>query len=88
MTYRVLGALPFVALAAVLIALIATAVWHEDVGAQEPYQSPCVVSWEENDGDSTLCILTEQAARMEHCVSSATYSPKLGERKTPVTCTP
>jgi hypothetical protein len=61
---KVLGIMPFVALAAVLVSLLATAVWHEDREAS--YQSPCVVSWEENDGDSTFCILTERAATMEH----------------------
>lgn len=58
--------IPFVALGAVLVALLATAVWHEDVTYTRPYESPCIVSWEENDGDSTLCILTERAAAMEH----------------------
>ena len=28
-------------------------------------QVPCVTSWDENDGDSTFCILTPEAARRE-----------------------
>jgi hypothetical protein len=63
---RVAKFLPFVALAAVLVALLATSVWHEDVTYSRPYESPCIVSWDENDGDSTLCVLTQRAAAMEH----------------------
>lgn len=29
------------------------------------YESPCVMSWDENDGDSTFCILTPEAAARE-----------------------
>lgn len=56
---------PFVAVFAVLIALMVTAVWHEDVDRPRAYESPCIVSWDE-DGGSTLCVLTSKAAAMEH----------------------
>lgn len=63
---RVAKFLPFVAMAAVLVSLLVTAVWHEGLNEARPYESPCVVSWEENDGDSTFCILTQKAAAQEH----------------------
>lgn len=63
---RVAKFLPFVALAAVLGSLLVTAVWHESLSSRPPYESPCILSWEENDGDSTFCILTQKAAAEEH----------------------
>lgn len=59
---------PFVALAAVLVALLATAVWHEGLDEAKPYESPCVMSWDETD--ATFCILTRRAAAMERQLAS------------------
>lgn len=37
-------------------------------------ESPCVVSWDENDGDSTFCVLTRKAAFLEH-TQYTTFKP-------------
>jgi len=50
-------------LAAAFIVGYAYLAFHVD---EQAYKSPCLVSWDENDGDSTLCVLTEEAARQEH----------------------
>ena len=61
---RVWRVLPFVALSVVLMALLVTAVWHEDLQARPAYKSPCVMSWDET-GNVTFCILTAEAAVRE-----------------------
>ncbi len=48
--------------------LLVGAFWvgqHRAPDAPRSYQSPCIVSWDENDGDSTFCIMTREAARHE-----------------------
>lgn len=47
-----------------LCGVLAFSLWQETRGA--PYSSPCVISWDENDGTSTLCVLTPAAAELEH----------------------
>ncbi len=67
---KVIRILPFVAVIACLAAFMATAVWSENSSAGK-YESPCVISWDENDGDSTLCVLTNRAAYLEHTLGKA-----------------
>lgn len=60
----------FVALIA-CIAVLAVVTTHQRASAAGQYESPCLVSWDENDGDSTLCVLTGKAAYMEHTLGRA-----------------
>ena len=54
------------ALAAVAILCIGTFALGQHMAEGESHaESPCVVSWDENDGDSTFCILTDEAAVRE-----------------------